>query len=96
MLGHQYIAVALFVFVSAILLARHGTSDEALRGIGLLLVTLLPVLLYRWLARASRFGFWQYFASDFRAGPHPAPFAVLAWLVFAIALLALYFDWSLV
>ncbi len=92
MLRNQYVAVALFAFVSVILLARHGISDEVLARVALLLVTLLPVLFYRLIANYSRFGFMQYFASDFRSGPQTAPFAVLAWLVFAIALLSQFFE----
>jgi len=89
---HQYVALALFAFVSAILFARHGISDIALGRVGLLFFTLLPVLFYRLIAGFSRFGFMQYFASDFRSGPQAAPFAVLGWLVFAIAVLALFFE----
>jgi hypothetical protein len=92
---HQYIALALFVFVSMILLARHGLNDEGMARVALLFVTLLPILLYRLLASYSRIGLIQYFASDFRSGPHAAPFAVLGWLVFAIGLLSQFFEWSL-
>ncbi|MDH3716200.1 MAG: hypothetical protein OET44_20410 [Gammaproteobacteria bacterium] len=93
---HQYIALALFAFVSVILFARHGIGDEVMARVALLFVTLLPVLFYRQLASYSRFGFMQYFASDFRSGPHAAPFAVLGWLVFVIGLLSQFFEWSLV
>jgi len=96
MLRHQYIATALCVFVSLILLVRHGMNDEVLARVGILFITLLPVLLYRQLASYSRFGFMQYFAADFRSGPRAAPFAVLGWLVFLIALLSQFFEWSLV
>jgi hypothetical protein len=92
---HQLIALALFAFVSVILFARHGVNDEAMARVALLFVTLLPVLLYRLLASYSRIGFMQYFASDFRSGPHAAPFAVLGWLVFAIGLLSQFFEWSI-
>lgn len=95
MARHQYIAVALAAFMGLLLLSRHGVTDEVLARIALVLVTLLPVIFYRQLAGLSRYGFWQQFASDFRRGPRAAPFAVLAWLVFAIALLAQFFEWSL-
>ena len=95
MLRHQLLAIVLFVFVALILLVRHGINDQLLARIGLLFVTLLPVLLYRQLASLSRFGFWQHFASDFRGGPRAAPFAVLGWLVFLIALFSQFFEWSL-
>ena len=94
MLRHQYLAIALFGFMSLILLLRHGIGEPWLVRVGLLLVTLLLVLFHRQLASVSRFGFWQYFASDFRSGPHTAPFLVLAWLIFLLTLAAQYFEWS--
>ncbi|MCF6283467.1 MAG: hypothetical protein L3J28_14910 [Candidatus Polarisedimenticolaceae bacterium] len=90
---HQKIATVIAAAIFAILSIRDGI-DLALSDGLLLLMGLLPIVLYRWIAYFSSFGFPEVFAKDYGTENHPAPYAFFFWLLFLLLCLALLFGWQ--
>ena len=91
---HQWIAAGIFAAVSLLLIARDGWGSETLGRIMLLLVTLVPIIIYRLIAWLSSFGWPEWFAWDFGSENHPGPYAFFFWMLFLIACAYQVFQWS--
>ena len=91
---HQQIAVAIFAAVSLWVLWRDGWGDQTLGRILLMLVTLIPIMLYRLIAWLSSFGWPEWLAWDFGSENHPAPYAFFFWMLFLITCAYQIFQWS--
>lgn len=92
---HQGVALALFLAVALWLLFRDGAGEDTWARILILLLTLVPIMIYRVIAYFAGIGFPEFLASDYGGENNPAPYAVLFWIVFLLACLSQIFQWSL-
>jgi hypothetical protein len=91
---HKFIAISIFLVVTAFVFWRDEPSQALARTL-ILLVFLLGILLDRLVAFFSGFGFPEYFARDFGSENRPGPYAFFFWMLFLIAAGMIVFDLSL-
>ncbi len=88
---HQKIAIGLYLFTTLYLFVRDD-FDKALGQSFALLILLLGIIYYRLIANFAGFGFPEAFARGYRTENHPAPYAVLFWILFLLALGLVFFQ----
>ncbi|MCF6263014.1 MAG: hypothetical protein L3J24_05435 [Xanthomonadales bacterium] len=91
---HQLVATGVFVASSFCFFYLYE-SFLAIEKSVLLFAALLPILLYKFLAWMSGFGFFEAFARDYGTENSPGPYAFFFWVLFIVVWLFLIFDWSL-
>jgi hypothetical protein len=88
---HQKIAIGIFLFTAVYVFVRDSTQ-KALEQSFALLVLLLAIIFYRRIAYYAGFGFPQVWAKDYRSENHPAPYALLFWIIYLLAWSAVFFQ----
>lgn len=88
---HQKIALGLYLFTSLYIFVRDD-FEKALGQSIALLVLLLAIIYYRLIAYFAGFGFPEVFAKDYGSENHPAPYAVLFWILFLLAWAVIFFQ----
>jgi len=88
---HKKVAIGLYLFTLLYLFARDEPARALEQGLGLLLL-LGGIIFYRQIAYFAGFGFPEVLARDYRSVNHPAPYAVLFWIIFLLAWALVFFQ----
>ena len=88
---HQKIAIGLYLFTTLYVFTRDD-FDRALEQSFALLILLLPIIYYRFIAYYAGFGFPEVFAKDYGGENHPGPYAILFWIIFLLAWAVVFFQ----
>ena len=88
---HQKIAIGIFLFTSVYVFVRDS-AQHALEQSFALFILLLAIIFYRRIAYYAGFGFPEVWAKDYRTENHPAPYALLFWIIYLLAWSAVFFQ----